>query len=387
MTEPPAPELLDWLALSLVPNLGPRLTAALLRRFGSPAAIRRSSPSQLRTVPHVGEKLAADFARCLRDLDLTAEVARLERHRVGLLGWGLPGYPPTLTHTFDPPHLLYVRGALEGRDSNAVAIVGSRKMTPYGRRMTERLAAGLARAGVTVVSGLARGIDGVAHKAALEAGGRTVAVLAGGLSRIYPPEHADLADAVAASGALLTETPLTMSPQPGMFPARNRIISGLSRGVLIVEAGEKSGALITAEHAAEQGREVFALPGPADSEASAGCLRLLRDGARLVRDADDILEDLRGIAPLTDTPSDPGPRDFLSPAGRGESPPTALPTEPPGLDPTQRRIWELLAPGPRHIDVMARELELPVAQLNGLLMLLEMRKVVRRLPGNQYERR
>jgi DNA processing protein len=162
--------------------------------------------------------------------------------------------------------------------------------------MAERLAAGLVRAGFTVVSGLARGIDGAAHRAALEAGGRTIAVLAGGLSRIYPPEHADLADQVAARGALVTETPMTVQPQPGMFPARNRIISGLSRGVVIVEAGERSGALITATHAAEQGREVFAVPGQADSPASAGCLELIRKGVRLVRSVDDILEDLRGLS-------------------------------------------------------------------------------------------
>jgi DNA processing protein len=244
--------------------------------------------------------------------------------------------------------------------------------------MAERLAAGLARAGVTVVSGLARGIDGAAHRAALEAGGRTVAVLAGGLSRIYPPEHAGLAGEICAGrGALVSETPMAMDPLPGMFPARNRIISGLSRGVVVVEADEKSGALITATHALEQGREVFAVPGPADSPTSAGCLRMIRDGARLVRSAEDILEDLTGVAPPTEPAgASAGPAAAPRPAG-----------PPPGLDDEQRRVWDSLGDRPRFADELTRELGLPVGELARVLMSLEMKKVIRRLPGNQYERR
>src|SRR5207247_2643174 len=187
---------------------------------------------------------------------------------------------------------------------------GSRSCTSYGRRIAERIGHDLARAGWTVVSGLARGIDGAAHRGALQAGGRTLAVLAGGLSRIYPPEHQDLAAEVAASGALLTEAPMRMEPMAALFPQRNRIISGLSRAVVIVEAADKSGALITARLAAEQGREVFAVPGPVDSAASAGSLHLLRQGAKLVRNADDILEDLHALPaldPIASTPPPPGP--------------------------------------------------------------------------------
>jgi DNA protecting protein DprA len=220
-----------------------------------------------------------------------------------------------------------------------------------------------------VPGGLARGIDGAAHRGALEAGGRTLAVLAGGLSRIYPPEHADLAREVEASGALLSEAAMRQDPMAGMFPARNRLISGLSRGVVIIEAAERSGALITAEHAAEQGRSVFAVPGPVDSEASSGTLRLIRDGATLVRSAEDILEDLDGVAAA---------------AAAAPKPPTPVP---PGLDATQQRLWEFLADRPRHVDEMAQQLGLAVPQITGALMMLEMKKVVRRLPGNQYERR
>ena len=191
------------------------------------------------------------------------------KRQIRLLVKDATDYPASIGSIPDPPLLLYIRGELTPADAVAVAMVGSRQCTDYGRRIAARLAGGLARAGATVISGLARGIDGVAHRAALEAKGRTVAVLAGGLSRIYPPEHKDLADQVAASGALLTESSMAQEPLPGLFPARNRLISGLSRVVIVVEAGEGSGALHTAHHAAEQGRTVMAVPGPVDAIASA----------------------------------------------------------------------------------------------------------------------
>jgi DNA processing protein len=379
MNEPTFPlsaEARDLLALHLVPGLGPRLTAALLERFGSAAAALKATADQLRQVPHIGDKLAGQFAQALRQVDVTSELDRMARHVTHLLVLGTPQYPAALATIAVPPRLLYVRGSLEPRDSNAVAIVGSRQCTPYGRRSAERLAGDLARAGYTIISGLARGIDGVAHRGALDAGGRTVAVLAGGLSRIYPPEHKELAEAVRASGALVSEAAMDMEPMAGMFPARNRIISGLARAVIIVEANEKSGALITARHAAEQGREVFAVPGAIDSVASAGTLGLLRQGARLIRHADDVLEELQGIAPIVATGDT---------AAVKTTPPAYEP--PPGLDDGQRRVWELLAEGSRHIDEMARHLGMPVAELSGTLMMLEMKKVLRRLPGNHYERR
>ena len=209
-------------------------------------------------------------------------------------------------------------------------------------------------------------------------------MLAGGLSRIYPPEHANLADDVANSGALVTETPMTVQPQPGMFPARNRIISGLSRAVVVVEANIRSGALITVTHAAEQGRDVYAVPGNIDSPASAGCLELIRKGGRLVRSADDIIEEVRGLAPF-DPPKItkakvPGPSLF-------EPPSSPVPTgPPPGLDPVQQRIWDALA-SPRHADELGREVGLSASELSVALMKLEGKKAVRRLPGNNFERR
>lgn len=362
-----APGIRDLLALHLVPGLGPRLTSALLERIGSARAILEASADQLQSVPHVGPKLAQSLVQAWGQVDIDGELACMHEHAVRLLAQGTSEYPEPLRHLGDAPHLLYARGRWEERDANAVAIVGSRRCTSYGKRIAERLASDLVLAGYTVISGLARGIDAAAHRGALTAGGRTVAVLAGGLAKIYPPEHQDLAKEVEAQGALLTEATMRQQPLPDMFPARNRLISGLSKGVVIVEAAEKSGALITAHHAAEQDREVFAVPGPVDSPASAGCLKLIREGAKLVRGVDDILEELGG--------------SVIKPGG-----PASPPTPPPGMDATQLRIWEFLAEESRQLDEMARQLGISVPQLSGALMMLEMKKAVRRLPGNRYER-
>jgi len=359
-------ELRDLLALRLVPGLGPRLTAALLQRFGSAAAALQASRAQLCEVPHIGDKLAGDIFQAMQRVDVAAELDRLTAHQVRLLALGTADYPPALANIPDPPRLLYVRGTLEPRDGNAVGIVGSRHGTAYGRRQAERLAADLSRAGFTIISGLARGVDGAAHRGALQAGGRTLAVLAGGLSKIYPPEHKELAQEVQAAGALITESAMAMEPMAAMFPARNRIISGLARAIVIVEAAEQSGALITARHAAEQGRTVFAVPGPVDSPASAGSNALIRQGAILCRSAEDITEELDGVR------SKPA-------ASRAVEPPK-------DLDDLQRRIWEMLADQPRHLDEMTQQLAVPVSQVAAALLTLEMRKLARRLPGNRFER-
>lgn len=357
-------ELLDKLALHLVPGIGPRLTAALLERFGSASAALSATQAELEEVQHIGPKLSGRLSQSLRTVDVQAELERIRAHGIQLLARDTAGYPEVLANIPNPPGFLYVRGTVLPADSNAIAIVGSRSCTSYGRRVAERLASDLVRAGFTVLSGLARGIDGIAHRAALQAGGRTLAVLAGGLMRIYPPEHEALAGEVSASGALLTEASMLMEPMANMFPARNRIISGLSRGVVVIEAAERSGALITASHAAEQGRTVFAVPGAIDSAASAGVHQLVRKGAVLIRGIDDILEELDGV--------------------RSAGAPVAVP--PPQLSEDQRPIWNALAGQARPIDVLTQELGIPVERLTGILFALEMKKLVRRLPGNCYER-
>jgi DNA processing protein len=361
---PVDPELLALLTLHLVPGLGPRLTAALLKRFGSAQSAIRAPSQELRQVPHLGE-LAQKLHQAFGEADVPGELDLIARHQVQLLALGSPEYPSKLAEIYDPPHLLYLRGSLLPVDSNAVAIVGSRHCTSYGQRIAERLGQGLAQRGFCVVSGLARGIDGAAHRGALKGGGRTLAVLAGGLAKVYPPEHKDLAAEIEASGALLSEASMKMEHLAHLFPPRNRLISGLCRGVVIVEAAERSGALITARQAADQGRAVFAVPGPVDSQASAGTNLLLRQGAVLVREAEDIVEELDGVTRT----------------GASSSP-----QAPPNLDDGQLRLWEILKEQPKHVDDIAREMNRPVHEVTGSLMILEMKKIIKRLPGNLYER-
>lgn len=366
----------DLLTLSLVPGIGPRLTAALLERFGSAAAALGASVAELSAIPYLTPRLAESIAQAPARDAATAELERMEKHGVRLIALGTPEYPPALANIPDPPYLLYLRGTLTPADANAVALVGSRGCTDYGRRIAARLSAGLVRAGVTVVSGLARGIDGAAHRAALEAGGRTLAVLANGLSRIYPPEHADLAREIEASGAVLTETSMDQKPLAGLFPVRNRIISGLSKIIVLVEAAQKSGALITASHAGDQGRTVLAVPGLVEAASSGGCHELIRKGAVLCRGVEDILEELHGVSAMAVAEK------------KAASAPTApaIPSgPPPGLDDSQRRIWEALTEA-CHLDQLVQRLGLAVPQVSGALMMMEMKKVVRRLPGNRYER-
>ncbi len=358
------PELQALLTLHLVPGLGPRLTAALLKRYGSAQAALRASSEELRQVPHIGE-LAHQLHEAIQEADVPAELDLIARHQIQLLALGRADYPKALAEIYDPPHLLYVKGSFTPADARAVAVVGSRHSTGYGQRIAERLGRDLALRGFTVISGMARGIDGAAHRGALKAGGRTLAVLAGGLGKVYPPEHKDLAAEIQASGALLSEASMKMEHLADLFPPRNRLISGLARGVVIVEAAERSGALITARQAAEQGRAVFAVPGPVDSPTSAGANLLIRQGAVLVRGAEDVVEELDGVSSaVSSTP----------------------PQIPPGLDDFQLRLWELLKEQPKHVDDMARQLNRPVHEVTGALMLLEMKKAVKRLPGNMYER-
>ncbi|HEX5106384.1 MAG TPA: DNA-processing protein DprA, partial [Pirellulaceae bacterium] len=258
------------LLLSLVPGIGPRLRKTLVEHFGSAAAVLAASASDLRNVPGIGTKNGRAIVAARQEIDVAAELDRCREQGVQLVTQTHPDYPQPLKSIFDPPGVLFVRGTLAPTDGLAVAIVGSRHGTPYGITQAERLAAGLARAGYTIVSGLARGIDAAAHRGALKAGGRTLAVLGSGVLNVYPPEHLRLADEIIAQGAVLSENPPLSPPLPGAFPQRNRIVTGLSLGVIVVEASDRSGALISARHAAEQDREVFAVPGRVDSRMSRG---------------------------------------------------------------------------------------------------------------------
>lgn len=362
--------LADVVRLALVPGVGPRTRRALLERFGTSAAVLRALPSQLREVQGVGPVLSAKIAAAQHEIDAEQVLALCNEHGIAILTEADGTYPNALRQIPDPPAVLFLRGELKPQDALAVAIVGTRHPTAYGLRQAERLAGSLARAGLTIVSGLARGIDAAAHRGALAAGGRTLAVLASGLLNIYPPEHRSLAEQIALQGALLTEAPPQAEPLAGVFPQRNRIISGLSLGVIVIEAGDQSGALITARHALEQGREVFAVPGRIEDRTARGCHRLIRDGAKLVQSPEDVLEEL---GPLVE----PVP----SAAGNAVHHPAEL-----LLNDVEKRVLAAIGSDTVSIDELVAATGLGAAQVLATVSVLEMRHVIRRLSGTTVAR-
>ncbi len=363
-------DTLAALALSLVPGIGPKLQTALVQTFGSPSQVLQQSCESLMTVPGIGTKVANGLRHPELLQQACEELEQCHRHQISVLSRTHPEYPGRLLEICDPPAILYRRGSLVPQDELSIAIVGSRRCTTYGCRQAERLAASLARAGFTIVSGLARGIDAAAHRGALNAGGRTLAVLATGVRQIYPPEHADLALDIAGRGALLSEMPLDQKPRPGLFPQRNRIISGLCLGVVVVEATRRSGALYTARHGLEQGREIFAVPGQVDSLASDGCHELIRDGVTLVRNVDDILAELGPLsvpAAMAPQVTIHNPRELT-------------------LNALESEVLNCISTTPVHVDEVLRELKMDPSRVLATLTVLEMRRFVRRLAGNVFVR-
>lgn len=356
--------------LCLTPGIGPRLRRQLLDHFGTAAAVFRAAPSTLRGVPGIGPKLCSALVK-IQERNLAADYEQWRAQGVRLLVEGSAEYPAALAEIPDPPGLLFQRGELLASDQLAIAIVGTRHCTSYGKMMAERLATGLARNGYTIVSGLARGIDAVAHETALKCGGRTIGVLGGGVCKIYPAEHHDLAERVIKQGALLSETEPNADPVKGAFPQRNRIISGLSHGVVVIEASITSGSLITARLALEQGREVFAVPGRADQEGSRGCHRLIRDGAKLVETIDDILEELGPLMKPTETIT-----------GQVIQHPAEL-----QLNEIERAVLDQVAVEATNIDSIMAQCGLPPGQVLATISVLEMKKLIRRVSGQLVQRR
>lgn len=354
----------------MVNGVGPRIRRELLDRFGSPRAVLEAAPSELQSVPGVGPKLSRAVVAARDEIDVEAEISLCREEGVTILTESDQEYPRLLREIPDPPGVLFVKGSFQPQDALAIGIVGTRHCTRYGLQQAERLAAGLARAGLTITSGLARGIDAAAHRGALSAGGRTLAVLGSGVLNIYPPEHEKLADEVIEHGALLSEVPPRATPHAGAFPQRNRIISGLSMGALIVEAGDRSGALITARLAMEQGREVFAVPGRVDNRSSRGCHRLIRDGAKLVETIDDVLEEL---GPLVEA----APRED----GQVVRHPAEL-----MLNDLEQKVLSAVDTEPTSIDRIVTETGLPVARVLSTVSVLEMRHLIRRTSGSTVMR-
>ena len=352
-----------WMAFCAVDGIGPAKTRRLHGRFGSLEAAW-GQPAAALMQAGIDGPAAQRFVTARQTLDLKAELARLDRAGVEAIAWDdEQRYPRLLRHIASPPVVLYVRGELLPQDEVAVAIVGTRLPSSYGRQVAQKLAGELAAKGVTIVSGLARGIDGEVHRAALAAGGRTLAVLGSGLDVMYPREHASLAREIAGRGAMMSEYPLGAKPDAVQFPARNRIVSGLSLGTIVIEAGDTSGALITARFAGEQGRDIFAVPGSIFSKQSLGAHRLIQDGAKLVATVDDVLDELNlGMV-----------------AHQLQMPAAAQPD-----DPAEAALLAALDGEPRQIDELARQMSLPVAQVSSLLTLMELTGLVRQCGPSTY---
>jgi DNA processing protein len=360
----------EWLTLTALPGLGCTLSHRLLTVFGSPGQLLAAGKAVAR-VDGVGSQLAAVFssrkrvnqARCWAD----AEYGRICRQDVQLLCYSDPDYPDQLRTIHDPPLLLYCHGNLACLQEPSIAMVGSRAATSYGKRVSSMLAGQLARAGIVVVSGLAMGIDGQAHAGVLAAGGTTVAVLGCGLDVVYPRFHAALYEQIREHGLLLSEYPLGTRPEGFRFPARNRIISGLTAGVIVVEATRRSGSLITARMALEQGREVFAVPGRIDSKKSEGCHWLLQQGAHLAQSGGDVLNELQLAATMYEQTVEPQ-------AGQVQ------------VSDAEQQLLACLDVYSRDIDELAIKSGFEPAVLHDLLLHLELKGLIRQLPGQQYER-
>ncbi len=376
-----------WVLFNRAPGVGVVRFRRLLERFGTLAEAWRAPRGEL--APVLGDRRALDAVTELqRRADPERELERVRAAGAAALTWLDPEYPALLKEIHDPPPVLYVKGELLPEDAQAVAMVGTRRATVYGRDVAERIAHDLAAAGMAVISGLAKGIDTHAHRGALAGGGRTVAVLGHGLDTLYPPENRRLADAIRERGALVSDYPIGTGPMAENFPPRNRIISGLSAGVVVVEADHTSGALITSKYALEQGRDVFAVPGPVTSPASRGCNRLIQDGAKLVTAAEDVLHEVNphlialsvrqltfdlGSASRTNG-SQSTPRQNGS-GGAGASGPSGNP-----LLEALRHAGEAV-----HVDTLSRSLGRPVHEVTGSLALLELQGRVRHVGAMRYQ--
>ena len=344
----------------------------LIEVFGSVQAAVEAGPHQWRKVKGIGSKTVDDLS-AVTDEQIDAELAQADRHGVTILCLADEEYPAALKMIYDPPPVLYVLGELEPQDATAVGVVGARRCTHYGAEQAERFGALLGRAGFTVVSGGARGIDTAVHRGALSADGRTIAVMGCGLSTIYPPENEKLFNEIAdGRGAVISEIPMDFETRAANFHGRNRIISGLSVGVVVVEAALRSGSLITARQAAEQGRIVFAVPGRVDSPLSGGTNQLIRDGAILAADLDDILDNLGHVGEAMAADED------------AEGGLLAMPT---GMNESETALLEALAEGELGLDELSRRTELASGAAAAAMTMLVLKGLVTQQPGNVFARK
>ncbi|HSB67035.1 MAG TPA: DNA-processing protein DprA [Anaerolineales bacterium] len=350
-----------WVGFNMVKGIGAVRFKALLEAFGSAEAAWNASPQALQDAG-LSPKIVETFQRVHRGVSLEQVAERIQNLSIQVLTWEDETYPRHLKEIDQPPPVLYVRGSLKPEDDWAVAIVGTRKVTAYGRQVAEEMASTLAQNGVTIISGLARGVDSIAHQAALAAGGRTLAVLGNGVDLVYPPENRKLAAQIMEQGALVSDYAIGTQPDGQNFPPRNRIISGLSLAAIIVEAGDSSGALITATFAAEQGRDVFAVPGNINAPQSRGTNRLIRDGAQPLLSPQDVLEALN-----------------LTMVTEHQAARVTLPS-----DPVEARLYKLLSQQPKHVDEIRAEASLPIETVSATLAMMELKGMVRQVGGMNY---
>ncbi|MBL9117500.1 MAG: DNA-protecting protein DprA [Verrucomicrobiaceae bacterium] len=358
-----------YLALNLLPGIGPVRVRKLLEAMGSPQRILSAKASQIQHIEGFGRELAELVANWESSIDLAVEVKKIEERGLTVLTQEDALYPKLLKQIHSPPLVLYVWGTLTERDSNAIGVVGSRQATHYGLTAARKMSFQLAYAGYTVVSGLARGIDTAAHEGALAAKGRTVAVIGSGIGKLYPPENAALAERISENGAVVSEFPVDYPPDRQSFPLRNRIVAGWCTGLLVAEAPMRSGSLITAQQASDMDRTIYAVPGNIDRPTSAGCNRLIQQGAKLVLSGDDILDDLMTLFPTA--PMAPRLQE-------------SLPLVELGGD--EKLVYEALGTEHLHVNDVIEATGLPPGAVSATLMRLEMKRVVRALPGQRYVR-
>lgn len=350
-----------WIGFNLIKGIGAVRMQALIQHFGDLEIAWNAAPADLARAG-LGLKLIERVVQARGNVDLEKVWAKIEGQGIKVLTWEDEAYPQRLKEIDQPPPVLYIRGEYLPDDLFAVAIVGTRRVTAYGRQITEELASFLAANGMTVVSGLARGVDAIAHQTALQAGGRTIGVLGSGVDRIYPPEHRALADQMLERGAIVSDYAPGTPPDASNFPPRNRIISGLSLAVVVVEAGETSGALITAEFAAEQGREIFAVPGSILAPQSKGTNKLIQNGALPLLSVNDLMQALD-----------------LTRVGERKAMRKMIPT-----DETEARLLNVLGEEPLHVDEIRNQAELPIEKVSAALALMELKGMVRQVGGMNY---
>src|SRR5438477_7405235 len=355
------------IALNMLPTVVTVRLRKLLEVFQEPQQILAAKRSELRNVEGIGNEVADQISNWQSTVDLSAELQRVRDFGATVITQGSPSYPRSLREIHAPPIVLYVWGELEERDHHAIGIIGARRTTHYGTESAKKLAYQLAYAGLTVISGLARGIDTAAHQGALAAKGRTIAVIGSGLSKLYPPENRGLAEKIRdGNGAIVSALAMEIEPDRQTFPMRNRIIAGWSHGVLVVEAGLNSGALITAAQAIEQGRSVYAVPGHINAPSAIGSNRLIQQGAKLVMSANDILDDLQVLLPEAKP-----------------SPEAAVRALPPISD-EERRVYDSINSSETPIDQIAAKCDLPSATVSSTLLRLELKRLVKQLPGKYF---